>query len=108
MDRGCADLDLVVPEEIDVSSLFVFGSAVSGSFDPDRSDIDFLVDFVHPSSVSRFDAFFGLEDGHEDLFGRPVDLVSASALNNPSMPGRRLVPGMAPRPGDPMSVADLP
>ena len=67
----------------DVSSLFVFGSAVSDGFDPGRSDIDFLVEFVHPASVSRFDAFFGLKDGLEDLFGRRVDLVSESALENP-------------------------
>ena len=66
-----------------VSSLFVFGSAVSGDFDPDHSDIDFLVEFDHFSGVSRFDAFFGLKDGLEALLRRPVDLVSVSALTNP-------------------------
>lgn len=66
-----------------VSSLYVFGSAVSGGLDPERSDIDFLVEFASPVGGSRFDAFFGLKDGLEALLGRPVDLVPTSALENP-------------------------
>jgi predicted nucleotidyltransferase len=29
------------------------------------------------------DAFFGLKEGLEELFGRPVDLVSAASIRNP-------------------------
>ena len=29
------------------------------------------------------DAFFGLKEGYEQLFGRPVDLVSAASIRNP-------------------------
>lgn len=66
-----------------VSSLAVFGSAVHGEFDPDRSDVDFLVELDPPTAMSRFDAYFGLKEGLEELLGRPVDLVDPSALDNP-------------------------
>ena len=66
-----------------VRRLEVFGSATSGDFDPARSDIDFLVELEPPDGASRFDAFFGLKESLEALFGRPVDLVDPSALDNP-------------------------
>ncbi|MGH3908315.1 MAG: nucleotidyltransferase family protein, partial [Pseudonocardiaceae bacterium] len=66
-----------------VRRLDVFGSATSGEFDPANSDIDFLVELEPPEGTSRFDAFFGLKEALEALFGRPVDLVDPSALDNP-------------------------
>ncbi len=66
-----------------VRRLDVFGSASSGEFDAERSDIDFLVEFELPAGASRFDAFFGLKEGLEAILGRPVDLVDPSALDNP-------------------------
>lgn len=65
------------------TSLSVFGSAVDGSFDPHTSDLDFLVRFDSTSSHSRFDAFFGLKEALEELFGRPVDLLSVESIENP-------------------------
>jgi hypothetical protein len=62
--------------------LQVFGSAVSGPFDPARSDIDMLVDF-EPGVLDLFDAYFGLKEDLEALFGRAVDLVMANAVRNP-------------------------
>jgi predicted nucleotidyltransferase len=66
-----------------VARLAVFGSSVTGDFDPERSDLDFLVAFDPASPISRFDAYFGLKEGLEELFDRPVDLVSPDALENP-------------------------
>ena len=66
-----------------VRRLDVFGSATSGDFDPARSDIDFLVELEPPVGSSRFEAFFGLKEALEALFGRTVDLVDPSALDNP-------------------------
>ena len=66
-----------------VLHLVVFGSAVTKDFDPDRSDVDFLVEFDPSSGLGRFDAFFGLKDELEALLGRPVDLVAPAALENP-------------------------
>ena len=66
-----------------VARLAVFGSAVSGRFEPGCSDVDFLVEFDPATMMGRFDAYFGLKERLEDLLGRPVDLVTPGALANP-------------------------
>jgi predicted nucleotidyltransferase len=66
-----------------VRRLEVFGSAAHGDFDPARSDLDFLVEFEPVSPNAYADAFFGFKEALEELFGRPVDLVVASAIRNP-------------------------
>ena len=65
-----------------VRRLVLFGSAGTDHFNEVTSDIDFLVEF-DDAPVSRFDAYFGLKEDLEALFGRPVDLVSTSAMDNP-------------------------
>ena len=65
-----------------VARLEVFGSAASGGFDDQRSDIDFLVEFDADAS-GLFDRYFGLKESLEALYGRRVDLVTAGALRNP-------------------------
>lgn len=66
-----------------VRRLDVFGSAAGGQFDPDKSDLDFLVEFEALEPATCADAYFGLLESLEKLFGRPVDLVSARAVTNP-------------------------
>ena len=66
-----------------VAQLDVFGSATTDDFDPRRSDLDFLVAFGDVPGGERFDAFFGLQQALEELFGRSVDLVEAGAPRNP-------------------------
>jgi len=66
-----------------ISRLEVFGSAVDGSFDPKRSDLDFLVEFDCSESVNAFHQFFGFQRALSALFGRRVDLVTAKAMRNP-------------------------
>ena len=63
-----------------VRRLDLFGSAARGDFDPEESDIDFLVEFDRSAPQHPFDAYFGLKEALEELFGRPVDLVEAGAL----------------------------
>ena len=71
-------------ERYDVARLEVFGSAARGvDFDPASSDVDFLVAFKADSRLDPLDQFFGLADALRELFGRPVDLVEASAVRNP-------------------------
>ena len=48
-----------------------------------RSDLDFLVEFQPVPPGAYADAFFGLKESLEQLFGRPVDLVAAAAIRNP-------------------------
>jgi hypothetical protein len=67
-----------------VERLDLFGSAARGDFDPEHSDIDFLVEFDrrHPDALS-LETYFGLKEALEALFGRAVDLVEPGALRNP-------------------------
>jgi uncharacterized protein len=66
-----------------VRRLDLFGSAARGDFDPEHSDLDFLVDFDRSAPQHPFDAYFGLKEALEELFGRSVDLVEAGAVRNP-------------------------
>ena len=66
-----------------VRRLDLFGSALSPAFDPDRSDLDFLVEFGAEHSMQPFDDYFGLREALAALFERPVDLVVKKALKNP-------------------------
>jgi uncharacterized protein len=63
--------------------LEVFGSAAGARFDPDSSDLDFLVDFVPASHGVLADRYLGLLEALESLFGRPIDLVMTTAIRNP-------------------------
>jgi hypothetical protein len=66
-----------------VHRLDLFGSAASGEFRAEESDIDFLVEFEPPDGTGHADRYFGLLEALQQLFGRPVDLVVASAIRNP-------------------------
>jgi predicted nucleotidyltransferase len=61
----------------------LFGSASGEEFDPRTSDLDFLVTFEELGPGEYVDSYFGLLEGLQDLFQRPVDLVMASAVKNP-------------------------
>ena len=66
-----------------VRKLELFGSAMNDSFDSSRSDFDFLVEFEALPAVAYANAYLGFKDALEELLGRPVDLVVASAIRNP-------------------------
>ena len=66
-----------------VARLEVFGSAADDTFDPERSDIDFLVEFQPGVDLGPWMAgYFDFKAELEELFGHRVDLVMPSALNN--------------------------
>lgn len=65
-----------------VRRLRVFGSVLTDCFDPERSDVDFLVDF-EPGRPDPFDDYFGLRESLEAIVGRDVDLIVARAVRNP-------------------------
>ena len=71
-------------EQHRVQSLELFGSAMKGKkFDVAESDLDFLVEFLPLGPGQKADAYFGLLEGLETLFQRPVDLVVTRAIRNP-------------------------
>ena len=70
--------------EFGVARLDLFGSAVTGEFDPETSDIDFLVEYPPDYDFGPWLArFFELQERLEALLGRDVDLVMAGAPRNP-------------------------
>lgn len=71
-------------KEYGVSRLEVFGSAVTGEFDPDRSDVDFLVEYAEDHDwTSHFERRERLMESLSDLLGRKVDLVVLKNVVNP-------------------------
>lgn len=66
-----------------VYQIELFGSATRDDFDPQHSDLDFLVTFGALAPGEHADAYFGLLEDLEALFGRHVDLVVLSAIKNP-------------------------
>lgn len=74
-----------------VTYLALFGSAACDDFDPDRSDVDFLVKFGREPEPRRFKTYLDLERDLRDPMGRPVDLAEYGAIRNPFF--RRSVEG---------------
>ena len=66
-----------------VRALSVFGSATRESFNPERSDVDLLVEFEAMPPRERAEHFFGLQEDLELLLGMPVDLVEPGPIRNP-------------------------
>jgi predicted nucleotidyltransferase len=69
-------------ERYGVDRLDLFGSAAAGSFDPDESDLDFVLSFESRTPAKLFDRYFGLKEDLESLFGRGVDLLMEESMKN--------------------------
>src|SRR5438445_12120793 len=92
-DVGCRRRGAMVAHGIDLGSaairefcrkwkireLRVFGSILRDDFGP-QSDVDFLADFLHEQDWDLFD-HFDMEEELTAIVGRPVDLVSRSAVD---------------------------
>jgi predicted nucleotidyltransferase len=63
-----------------VRAFYLFGSATRDDFDPQRSDLDFLVEFEPHERRGFDDVYFRLHADLERLFGRRVDLVEKGPL----------------------------
>lgn len=82
IDRHRGEI-IALCEEYDLERLEVFGSAASGDFDPDKSDIDFLV--VCPGDFDYGEWGSGITDlrkHFEAILGRDVDLVVLRYVKN--------------------------
>ena len=71
-------------EKYHVKRLEIFGSAVKGTFDSERSDLDFAVEFFpHSDPLVRGERYWELHGALERLFGRSIDLVAIAFVENP-------------------------
>jgi uncharacterized protein len=67
-----------------VRRLEVFGSACTRAWDPERSDVDFLVEYPPGYDFGPVvERFLALEADLAALLGRKVELVMTTALRNP-------------------------
>ena len=66
-----------------VKTLELFGSAADDTWDPAKSDLDFLVEFLPQAAERIFSGYFDLKESLEQLFERKVDLVMPGAIRNP-------------------------
>ncbi len=83
IDRRRVDLAAIC-RRYGVRRLEIFGSAARGTdFDPNASDVDFLVEFETGDDHGPLEQFFGLSESLKRLLGRPVDLVERDAVVNP-------------------------
>jgi len=64
-----------------VKTLFAFGSVCTDKFNA-TSDIDLLISFNSMDYGDYADTYFDLADKFENLFRRPVDLVTDKSLAN--------------------------
>lgn len=77
--QGIADLC----RRHEVRRLDLFGSAAHGDFQPERSDLDFIVQFTRTGYAGYADAFLDFADALEKLLGRKVDLLTERMIRNP-------------------------
>lgn len=63
-----------------VARLFLFGSVLRSDFDPRRSDVDVLVEFLPGAHKSLF-KLLEFERDLKHLFGRQVDLTTPGSLS---------------------------
>lgn len=68
--------------QLGVRRLDLFGSALGATF-TESSNVDVLVEFDPSSRSGRFDTYFALKEGLEQILERPVDVVTITAVRNP-------------------------
>jgi len=66
-----------------VRYLYAFGSSVTDHFDPEKSDIDLVVEIDDTDPIERGEKLISLWDTLENFFQRKVDLLTNSSIRNP-------------------------
>lgn len=65
-----------------IRKLDLFGSAATGTFDPSRSDLDFIVD-LGEYTPGTADRLFSLIEDLETLLGYRVQMITVRSITNP-------------------------
>ena len=68
--------------EVGVKRLDLFGSATGDDFDPEKSDLDFLVEFLPEAAQPWMGEYLDLQTGLEKIFERKVDVVPDKRFKN--------------------------
>lgn len=70
-------------ERFGVERLELFGSATGTNFQPETSDLDFIVRMRDARQTGVARRFCGFAEALEELFGRRVDLLTEAMIRNP-------------------------
>lgn len=70
-------------QRLGVKRLELFGSAATATFEPGRSDYDFLIELDTAVSGSRAQRIIDLAEALEEMLGAPIDLVNPQYIRNP-------------------------
>ncbi len=66
-----------------VERIYAFGSVITNRFDPEKSDLDFVVEMEEMLPLIRGEKLIGLWEALEDLFAKKVDLITDQPIKNP-------------------------
>lgn len=71
-------------EEYGLEALEIFGSAMTDAFDPERSDVDFIVHYPEGYDYGPFGSrLFEFEERLSAILDRPAQVVMTKALRDP-------------------------
>jgi hypothetical protein len=65
-----------------VHRLRLFGSAATGAFVHESSDLDFVVEFADTHNADYVDRYLDFADALEQLFHRRADIVTERSIRN--------------------------
>ena len=68
-------------EQFSVKRLYAFGSVITNRFDPEQSDLDFIVELERLPPLARGEKLIALWEALENLFARKIDLISKQPKN---------------------------
>ena len=66
-----------------VARLDLFGSAATGKFNPESSDLDFMIEFENRSAPGLLNRYLDFAEALEKLFNRHVDWITQHSIRNP-------------------------
>ena len=67
----------------EVVRLDIFGSAATGAFEPETSDLDFVARFARTNDTTYPDRYLDFAEELERLFNRDVDVITERSVRNP-------------------------
>jgi predicted nucleotidyltransferase len=80
------DINIIVSllEKHKIKDAYLFGSVLNDKFNEEKSDVDFLVNFVDGiDPLEKGELLWNLRFSLEDNLRRPVDLITETSLKNP-------------------------
>lgn len=66
-----------------VKEVYAFGSSITEAFDPQKSDIDLIVELNLKDPIKYGETLLELWDELEAFFNRKVDLLTEDSIHNP-------------------------